>query len=115
MAFYELGSIQGSQLVQGINIKAVYGTQCSTSFLELQPFARLPEHHHPNEQLGVVLQGEVEYTIGDETQVCRKGTVFLIPPNTPHSGVVVSKEPAELLDIFAPPRDLNESLQYTGK
>lgn len=115
MAFFDLNQMQGTPLVQGINIKAVYGTQCSASFLELDPMTKIPEHHHPNEQLGFVLKGELEYTIGTETRTCRKGTGFLIPPNTPHSGVVVSREGAQVLDIFAPPRDLNEPLSYTGK
>ena len=115
MAFFELDHIQGISLVEGIRIKAVYGSQCSTSFLELQPLSRLPEHHHPNEQIGVVLDGEIEYTIGSETRVCRKGMAFLIPPNTPHSAIVVSRRPAQLLDIFAPPRDLNDPLTVTGR
>jgi len=115
MAFYELDHLQELSVVDGINLKAVYGTQCSASFLELQPMAKIPEHHHPNEQIGVVLKGEIEYTIGDETQIVRKGAVFLIPPNTPHFGVVISQDTAQLLDIFAPPRDLNEPLNATAQ
>ena len=115
MAFYELDNMQGLPLVNGIDMKAVYGTQCSISLLELQPLAKILGHRHPNEQIGVVLKGEIEYTIGDETKVCRKGTAFLIPPNTPHSAVVVSREAAQLLDIFAPPRDLNQALNATRR
>lgn len=115
MAFFELNQMQEIPIVPGINTRAVYGTQSSISFLELEPLSKIPEHHHPNEQIGVVLKGEIEYTIGNETRTCRKGTAFLIPPNTPHSGVVVSREKAQLLDIFAPPRDVHEPLHVTGK
>ncbi len=113
MAFFELDHMQGLSLVNGVKIKAVYGSQCSASFLELQSMSKIPEHHHPNEQIGVVLNGEIEYTIGDETKVCRKGDAFLIPPNTTHSGVAVSRGATQLLDIFAPPRDLNQPLIVT--
>lgn len=115
MAFFDVSKMQEVPLVEGIRIKAVYGHQCSVSFLELEPFARLPEHHHVNEQIGVVLEGEIEYTIGAETKVCGPGTAFLIPPNTHHSAIVVSHQPVKLLDIFAPPRDLDEPLHYTRK
>jgi quercetin dioxygenase-like cupin family protein len=115
MAFFDLNQMQGLPLIEGINSKAVYGSQCSVSFLDLKPMSRLPEHHHPNEQIGIVLKGEIDYTIGDDAKTCRKGDAFLIPPNTSHSAVVVSREAAQLLDIFAPPRDLNEPLNYTEK
>ena len=113
MPFFEMQNIQTLPLVEGISIKAIYGEQCSASFLELAPFSRLPEHHHENEQIGLVLEGELEYTIGGEMKLCRKGMAFLIPPNTPHSCVVVSQKPAKIVDIFAPPRDLNKPLTYT--
>lgn len=115
MAFFDVPKMQGIPLVEGILVKAVYGNQCSVSFLELEPFAHLPEHHHANEQIGVVLEGEIEYTIGAETKMCGSGTAFLIPPNIPHSAVVISRHPVKILDIFAPPRDLDEPLTDTPK
>jgi quercetin dioxygenase-like cupin family protein len=109
MAFFDISKIQGVPLVDGITIKAFYGNQCSVSFLEFAPMTYLPEHHHANEQIGFVLEGELEYTIGAETKHCLAGTVFVIPPNTPHSAVVISRMPVKLIDVFAPPRDLDET------
>jgi quercetin dioxygenase-like cupin family protein len=109
MPFLELQNIQATPLVDGITLKAIYGEKCSVSFLELSPYSRIPAHHHDNEQIGIVLEGELEYTIGNETQLCRAGTTFVIPPNTIHSGVVVSDQTAKLIDIFTPPRKYTKS------
>ena len=95
MSFYELKNIQEVPLVSGITVKAIHAKKCSVSFLDLPAFSRIPTHHHPSEQIGVVLEGEVEYTIENETKICGKGSAFVIPPNVPHSLVVVSKKPAK--------------------
>ncbi len=55
------------------------------SMVEIAPNAVLTEHSHSNEQSGVVLQGELDFTIGDETQTMRQGDGSLIPGDVPHS------------------------------
>lgn len=115
MPFFELSKMRALPLVEGITIKAVYGEKCSASFLELAPMSRIPEHHHENEQIGIVIKGEIEYTIGNETKLCRQGDAFIIPPNTHHTGVVVSRSPVQVIDMFTPPRDLNETLGNPSK
>ncbi|MBD3305277.1 cupin domain-containing protein [candidate division KSB3 bacterium] len=108
MAFYELSDLGDTPLINGITLKAIYGENLSASFLELPSFSRVPPHHHSNEQIGIVLQGEIEYTIGGETQVCHEGMAFVIPPNVCHSLVVVSERPAKLVDVFTPIRKASE-------
>lgn len=112
MPFFHLREIDEIPLVNGITIKAIYSEKSSVSFLTLPPFSRIPPHHHPNEQIGIVIEGELEYTIGDETQLCPEGTTFVIPPNAIHSVTVVSQQPARLIDIFTPPRKITEPLKY---
>jgi quercetin dioxygenase-like cupin family protein len=112
MPFYNVNELHEIPLVNGITLAAVYGEKISVSFLNLPPLSRLPIHHHANEQVGIVLDGEIEYTIGEETRVCGKGMAFVIPPNVPHSLVVVSERAAKLADIFTPPRKITEPLKY---
>ena len=108
MPFFQLHDIQEVALYNGIRIRAVYGESLSVSILEFPPFTRIPPHRHPNEQIGIVEEGEMEYTIGEHTMVCRKGTAFVIPPNTTHSATVLSDTPARIVDVFTPPRRITE-------
>jgi len=109
MPFFQILDIQKVTLQNGIKIRAIYGERVSVSILEIPPFAQIPPHRHPNEQIGVVEAGEMEYTIGEETRLCHAGSAFVIPPNTTHSAVVLSDSPARVLDIFTPPRRISET------
>ncbi len=109
MPFLQFEDIQEVELFNGIRIRAMCGTSSSVAILEFPAGAEMPPHNHPNEQIGIVEDGELEYTIGDRTMVCRAGTAFVIPPGTTHSARVVSATPARVLDIFTPPRGLPET------
>ncbi len=43
------------------------------------------EHFHPQEEVYEVIEGELEMTIDDVTQVARPGLVAIIPANVRHS------------------------------
>ncbi|MBU6389588.1 cupin domain-containing protein [Patescibacteria group bacterium] len=58
---------------------------------------------HSNEQMTLILKGELEMTVGTESYRLKSGQGVYVPPNTPHSGRILSKV-AEGLDIFTPIR-----------
>lgn len=43
----------------------------------------VPEHSH-GDQWGIVIDGEIELTIGDARRTYRKGDTYFIPSGTPH-------------------------------
>jgi quercetin dioxygenase-like cupin family protein len=115
MPFYELKEIHELPLVNGITIKAIYGSNVSVSFLEFPAYSKIPPHAHPNEQIGIVEEGALLYTINGESKLCPSGTAFVIPPNAVHSATVVSDKPVRLIDVFTPPRNVMEPLKYTDR
>ena len=115
MPFYELKEVQTLPLVNGITIKAIYGNSVSVSFLEFPAYSTIPPHAHPNEQIGIVTEGALHYTINGESRLCPAGTAFVIPPNAVHSATVVSDQPAKLIDVFTPPRNIMEPLKFTAR
>jgi quercetin dioxygenase-like cupin family protein len=54
--------------------------------------------------MGIILEGEFEMTIGDETRLLKKGDMYLVPSGTTHGGVTHA-QPALILDAFSPPRE----------
>lgn len=80
------------------------GEHLMLSFLDLAPGCRIPEHSHPHEQAGLVLEGTLRFRIGDEERVASPGEAFIIPPNVVHEGEVVDG-PVRVLDIFSPSRE----------
>ncbi|GAK50276.1 possible pectin degradation protein [Candidatus Moduliflexus flocculans] len=105
MAFFDMTTIPARALVQGISMKAVYGEQLMLMVVDLEAGAVLPAHHHHHEQMGMVLEGELHFTIGEETKICSAGDTYLIPSNVIHSVTVSKAGPAKVLDVFNPPRE----------
>ena len=87
-------------------IRLIWGERTMMAIITVpanQPVS--PFHKHPNEQLGMVLEGEVTLTIGNETRTLRKGDAYVAPANVPHGRATVSKNPIRMLEVFSPPRE----------
>ena len=73
------------------------------ALIELDPDAAVPEHSHENEQLGILVEGSLTFTIGGELGEVLPGGSWRILANVPHS-VVAGPEGAVLVEVFSPPR-----------
>ncbi len=102
--FLNPNEISRRELAPGITLRIMSGENIMMSMVEIAPNAVLPTHSHSNEQGGVVLQGEFDFTIGGETKTMRQGDAYMIPGDVPHS-LVGSDGWALCVDIFSPPRE----------
>ena len=71
-----------------------------------------PPTHHVEQQIAIVLAGELTLTVGDETKVMRAGDCVVIPPNVRHGGAS-GPEGCKVVDVFSPPRAAIVSLLAT--
>ena len=110
--FYEISELKEIPVVSGVTMKTLYTEESSFAFVDFPPMSQVQTHHHDSEQVGIDLEGEIEYTVGEEKKMCRKGMMIVIPPNTPHSAMVTSDKPAKVLDVFTPMRELHHPLNY---
>ena len=55
------------------------------------------------EQISFVIDGEMEFEVGDEKRVVRRGEAIVIPPNVPHGARTYESTCLEV-DVFHPPR-----------
>ncbi len=65
--------------------------------------ARAAMHQHPREQIFWMLSGGMDFDLAGEKRTCMAGDLGVIPSNTPHE--VYFPEDAEVIDMFAPPRE----------
>ena|SRR5579871_3421989 len=63
----------------------------------------VPQHSHMNDQVGYVVYGKVEMTIGDVQQICNPGDSYAIPGGIVHSARAMID--SLVLDCFSPPRN----------
>ncbi|MEV0352326.1 cupin domain-containing protein [Nonomuraea sp. NPDC050680] len=58
--------------------------------------------HHSSEELFYVLQGQMDFQIGDQRVSATPGTLVMVPRETVHAPRVVGRERARFLVMFAP-------------
>ena len=102
--FHDPSQVERIELAPGVMLRTMWGDKVMMSMVEVAPRAVVPNHTHPHEQAGLVLQGEFEFTIGGETKWVRPGDAYVIPGGVEHS-LVGSDGWSLVLDIFSPPRE----------
>lgn len=104
MFFHDIEKRAVKDLAPGIHARTFWGEKMLIAMVDLEAQAVIPEHSHPHEQLGIVIKGELEFTIGGQVKLLRTGDVYTIPGNVLHS-VRVGITPARVVDIFSPVRE----------
>jgi quercetin dioxygenase-like cupin family protein len=92
------------EIFKGVNIFTCAGEQMMLSLVEFAPHAVVERHSHPHEQMGMLLEGELTFTIGDETRTLQPGEMWRIPGGVSHNARAGDK-PVKALDVFHPVRD----------
>ena len=69
----------------------------------IQRDALVPEHSHMNDQVGYVIYGKLEMTIGGIVRLCNPGESYAIPGGVMHSARAIVDTLA--IDAFSPPRN----------
>ena len=88
----------------GVHIQTCAADKMMLSLVDLEPHSIVAEHSHPHEQVGMVVQGKLVFTIGGETKTLGAGEMYRIPGGVKHS-VVTLDEASKALDIFMPVRE----------
>ena len=92
------------KLGEGITTRIFPGQNVMLSVVRLEPHATGIVHSHPQEQWGVLLEGECVRIQGGEERAMKAGDFWHTPGGVPH-GVRAGAAGATVLDIFSPPRD----------
>jgi quercetin dioxygenase-like cupin family protein len=103
--FATLAELEPLALMEGLRVRPVSGERITLAVFELDPGTVMPEHRHPNEQVGIVLRGEFTFTVGGETRLRKPGDMWVIPPGVPHQVERAGTGGCTIVESFSPPRD----------
>lgn len=98
-----ISTIKKKTLSQGIAGQYVHGQQLTTGWVTIEKGSTLQLHHHPHEQITIMLEGKLEMQIGDKKVLLEKGMIQVIPSMVPHSAIAL--EDCILIDVFNPVRE----------
>ena len=89
------------EFVDGVRLHAIGGEQVLLCKVRYEPGKQVPWHaHEDTEQVMVILDGEVEMTIEEETQVLRAGDVVVVNRGQQHK--VYSEAGVTFMEALAP-------------
>jgi quercetin dioxygenase-like cupin family protein len=86
--------------LDGVRGKLLQCADHQVVFLEIEPIGTVPIHSH-GAQWGIVIEGEMDLTIGVETRTYRAGDSYYIPAGVEHGAVFRSHFKA--IDLFGEP------------
>lgn len=98
-----LDNIPSKEIMKGFHAKMIHGENMTLAYWSIEKDAELPLHHHVHEQTVNMIKGKFQMKIGNEVHVFGPGDVFVIPSNTPHSGIALTH--CRILDVFSPARE----------
>lgn len=88
----------------GVQMHTTEAEKMTLSIVDMQPHAVIPEHSHPHEQIGYMVEGEAEFVIQGESFPVRAGQMWRLPGGVRHK-VVNGNRPMRAIDAFCPPRE----------
>jgi quercetin dioxygenase-like cupin family protein len=102
MKLHKWNEIAVEQLNPTFARQAVHTDRMTIAYLHLKAGGVVPEHHHENEQVSMVLSGKLKFVAEGKEYIVAAGEVMQIPSNLPHRVDVL--EDSVVFDLFAPIR-----------
>jgi quercetin dioxygenase-like cupin family protein len=102
--FVNVDSLSPVEFVPGLGFRPVLGQRVMTNFVSFGPGAVAPHHVHEEEQIVIIIEGELVFDLDGDVRTMRKGDVAVIPAWVPHGAWTTEDTYCEEIDVFCPPR-----------
>ncbi|TSA27621.1 MAG: cupin domain-containing protein [Bacteroidetes bacterium] len=103
MPFIDFNTRKRIRVWDGITGPVYHSDQATFGHFTIESGKDLPAHSHPHEQWSHVIDGELEFTVGEETIVLTRGMTAFIPSNVVHSAKAFTE--CNVIDCFMPVRE----------
>lgn len=100
--FISLDKIGLKELIKDAFAGFLSTTNLTLAYTDMKAGVEIPLHHHVEEAIDIVLEGELEMQIGDRTGILTHGMVSIVPPDVEHRAKALSD--CKVVTIFYPQR-----------
>lgn len=98
---YNLQDVPAVRDEPGVTQKVFRGLDQMVGFTVIRPEKEDAEpHSHPYEQVNMLVEGRLDFVVGDERVSLEPYDILEIPPGVEHTSRVASDEPAVLLAFW---------------
>jgi quercetin dioxygenase-like cupin family protein len=98
MGFWNLKTLKLDEFRPGIRSKLESGSNLTMAIMEIAPNKEGAAHDHPFDQCGVVIEGEIEMSVGEEKKLLKPMETYFIPAGVKHNWKTMALS-AKILDI----------------
>ncbi len=97
-------TIPSERIADGLERRMIWGERLMACRLRFAPHVVTAVHTHPHEQITIVLEGRLRFTVAGAARQVAAGDVLHFPPGVEH-GATALDEGAVVIDLFTPVRE----------
>ena len=112
----EFGSLEegsGELPYPGVERRGFDSSHATVNKYVFGPHAEFPVHHHPQEQITLIEEGEVDVAVGGSSRRMSSGDWCVVPPEVEHS-LIAGAEGAVITAIITPARERTGAYTVVG-
>jgi quercetin dioxygenase-like cupin family protein len=98
MSFWDLNTLKLDEFRPGIWSKLESGENLTMAVMEIAPNKEDVAHDHHFDQCGIVVEGELEMSVGEEKKLLKPMDTYFIPAGVKHNWKTLSLS-AKILDV----------------
>jgi quercetin dioxygenase-like cupin family protein len=98
MSFWEMKTLELEEFRPGIWSKIESGKNLMMAVMEIAPNKEGTAHEHPFDQCGVVVEGEIEMSVGEDKKLLKPNETYFIPAGINHNWKTFTSS-ARILDV----------------
>lgn len=91
------------ELIAGITGYYAHGTAMTFGYIEIKAGTNMAVHHHIQEQITYIIEGQLDMVIGGESYSLTAGMYHVIPSNVSHGAYAATD--CKVIDVFNPVRE----------
>jgi len=96
--FIEPAALDAKELLPGWVARFFHSDHMTFSYTEVEAGGAVHRHHHPEEEVWHVIEGQVEFVLGDRTRIIGAGGAVVVPSEVEHSARAITRFRAIVVD-----------------
>jgi quercetin dioxygenase-like cupin family protein len=102
--FISLGNLALQELIKDGFVGFVQTENLTIAYTDMKAGVEIPSHHHIEEAADIILEGELEMSVGESNGILTPGMISVVPSNVPHRAKAITD--CRVITIFYPKRKL---------